>query len=228
MTQKSSASIMILLIVVAIVVVGGTWYYKSHQLEPYQPSGVESPTSASQSMNSNIRTSQSSTPPSVEASTTEETSVGSSPASSTESMLGWHLCQNDSVGYYIKYPQDWEVTTYGGGANVPASCSDPQTADDLSFSPINSDTVFQPAINIQDEGTSTSLSQFFQDNSVYAVSNPSSTPITIAGESVPWFDYGRQESTIFVWRDGHMLEISISNMPTSTLTEMLGSFEFML
>lgn len=116
--------------------------------------------------------------------------------------------------------------TYGGGANVPASCSDPQTADNLSFDPVNSNAVFQPAINIDDEGTSTSLGQFFQDNSIYSVSNPSSTPITIAGENVSWFDYDRQESTIFVWHSGLVLGISISYMPTSTLAAMLGSFEF--
>jgi hypothetical protein len=116
--------------------------------------------------------------------------------------------------------------TYGGGANVPASCSDPRTADDLSFDPINSNAVFQPAINIQSEATATSLNQFFQANSIYATSNPSSTPVTIAGENVPWFDFNRQQSTIFIWHNGEVLEISISYMPTSTLAAMLGSFEF--
>jgi hypothetical protein len=141
-------------------------------------------------------------------------------------MLGWQSCQNDSLRYFIKYPQDWVIMTYGGGANVPASCSAPQTADDLSFDPINSDSVFEPAIGIQDQGTFASLGQFFQDNPVYTLSNPSSTPVTIAGESVPWFDYDRRESVIFVWGNGHVLGISISNMPTSTLAAMLGSFEF--
>jgi hypothetical protein len=227
MNQKGFSPIIILLIVVAgVLVVGGAWYYAAHHLESYQPSGAEIPTSASQSVNSNIPTSQSITPPSVQQSTTRGSIAVSSPTSSTLSTQGWQSCQNDSLGYSIKYPPDWAVMTYGGGANIPASCSDPQTADDLSFDPINSDGVFQPAIGIQDEGTSTSLGQFFQDNSVYAVSNPSSTPVTIAGKSVPWFDYDRQESTIFVWHRGHVLLVSISYMTTTTLAAMLGSFEF--
>lgn len=228
MNQKAFSPIIILLLlsVVSILVVGGIWYYESHHLEPYQPSGAEIPASASPPVNSNIPTSQSSTPPNVQASATRESSVGSSPTPSTLNTQGWQLCHNDSLGYSIDYPPDWAVMTYGGGADIPASCSDSQTADDLIFEPINSDAVFQPAINIQDEATATSLNQFFQDNSIHATSNPSSTAITLAGEGVPWFDYNQRESSIFVWHNGHVLGIFISNMSTSTLTAMLGSFEF--
>lgn len=226
MDQRGIAPTLILFIVAGILVVGGIWFYEAHPFQSYQPSSAETLISATKPVHSNIPTSQSSIPPSVQASTTRGSIAESSSTPSTLSTRGWQSCQNDSLGYSIKYPQDWAVMIYGGGSNIQASCTDPQNAHDLSFEPINSDNVFQPAINILDEAIATSLNQFFQNNSVYAASNPSSTLVTIAGERVPWFDYDRQESTIFVWHREHVLMISVRYMPTSTLAAMLGSFSF--
>ena len=210
------------------MIVGGLWYYKSHYLDValYHPPSAGISPSAPESVNFNTPALQSSTPPNVVAYTTHELSVERDPTSGTLGPQDWQSCRDYYLGYSIKYPLDWGVMTYGGGANISANCSDPRVASNLSFGPINSDSIAQPAINIEEEGTSTSLAQFFHDNSIYAISNPSSTPIIIAGESVPWFDFDRQESTICVWHEGHVLMISISHMPTSTLAEMLGSFVF--
>jgi hypothetical protein len=87
MNQKGFAPFIILLIIAGFLIVGGFWYYESHQLESYQPSGAEIPNLPSQPITSNIPTSQSSTPPRVQASTTQGSSVGSSPASSTSGYI---------------------------------------------------------------------------------------------------------------------------------------------